>query len=157
MRNRFLIFTLLILCPGCASILGEKRIQTGKADPAQIERDFKWFDDGYKNYQPDKDAVSSLKTKLPEYRIIIFGGTWCPDTQRILPGFYKTIDQSGYSRENTVLYLLDKKMRSAEKLEEKYQVNSVPTFILLKNNVETGRIIENPKASIETDLAVILK
>jgi hypothetical protein len=136
---------------------GEKGIQTGKADPAQVQNDFKWFDDGYKNYQPDKAAVSSLKATASEYRIIIFAGSWCPDTQRILPGFYKAIDQAGYSRQNTTLYLLDKKMRSAEKLEEKYQVYSVPTFILLKNNVETGRIVENPKASIEADLAAILK
>jgi hypothetical protein len=136
---------------------GEKSIQIDKADPTQVQKDFKWFEEGYKNYQPDKTAISSLKTKLPGYRIIIFAGTWCPDTQRILPGFYKVIDQAGYSRENTTLYLLDKKMRSAEKEEEKYQVHSVPAFILLKNNVETERIIENTKASIEADLAAMLK
>jgi thiol-disulfide isomerase/thioredoxin len=136
---------------------GKKGIQTGKADPTQVQNDFKWFDNGYKNYRPDKAAINKLKATLPEYKIIIFAGTWCPDTQRILPAFYKAIDQAGYPRENTSLYLLDKKMRSAEKLEEKYQIYSVPTFILMKNNVETERIVENPKASIEADLAAILK
>jgi hypothetical protein len=156
MRYRFLLMALS-LCSGCASMQGGNEDQTGKADPAQIQKDFKWFDEGYKNYQPDDVAVSRLKARLPEYTIIIFAGTWCPDTQRILPGFYKVIDQAGYSRENTTLYLLDKKLRSAEKAEEKYQVHSIPAFILLRNNVETGRIVEDPKTSIEADLAAIVK
>jgi hypothetical protein len=157
MKYRFPIFILFVFCHGCFSIKGAKENKTGKADPDQIQTDFKWFENGYRDYHPDETAIAKLRTRLPLYRIIIFAGTWCPDTQRILPGFYKAIDEAGYPREHTTLYLLDKKMRSAEKLEEKYHVHSVPTFIILKNEEEAGRIVENPKANIETDFANIVR
>lgn len=157
MKYGFRILILCVFCCGCSSIKGAKEIKTGKADPNQIQTDFKWFEKGYRDYHPDETAIARLKAKLPAYRILIFAGTWCPDTQRILPGFYKAIDEAGYPRENTSLYLLDKKRHSAERLEEKYQVHSVPSFIILKNGEETGRIVENPKAGIEADLAELAR
>jgi hypothetical protein len=38
----------------------------------------------------------------------------------------------------------------------KLDIQRVPTFILYKNNVEAGRIIENPVTSLEQDMINIL-
>ena len=38
----------------------------------------------------------------------------------------------------------------------KLDIQSVPTFIIFKNNIEAGRIIENPVTSLEQDLVNIL-
>jgi hypothetical protein len=35
-------------------------------------------------------------------------------------------------------------------------IQRVPTFIFYKNNIETGRIIENPTTSLEQDIVNIL-
>jgi hypothetical protein len=35
-------------------------------------------------------------------------------------------------------------------------IQRVPTFIIYKNNVESGRIIENPQTSLEQDMVNIL-
>jgi hypothetical protein len=35
-------------------------------------------------------------------------------------------------------------------------IKRVPTFIIYKNNIETGRIIENPTTSLEQDMVNIL-
>jgi hypothetical protein len=35
-------------------------------------------------------------------------------------------------------------------------IQRVPTFIIYKNNIESGRIIETPKTSLEQDLVNIL-
>jgi hypothetical protein len=42
---------------------------------------------------------------------------------------------------------------------EEYQslnIQKVPTFIIYKNNIEAGRIIENPVTSLEQDIVNIL-
>jgi hypothetical protein len=36
------------------------------------------------------------------------------------------------------------------------KIERVPTFILYKNNIEVGRIIENPVTSLEQDMVKIL-
>jgi hypothetical protein len=39
---------------------------------------------------------------------------------------------------------------------EKLEIHRVPTFIIYKNNLEAGRIIENPVTSLEQDMVNIL-
>jgi hypothetical protein len=38
----------------------------------------------------------------------------------------------------------------------KLDIQRVPTFIIYKNNIEAGRIIENPTTSLEQDMVNIL-
>ena len=40
---------------------------------------------------------------------------------------------------------------------KKLKVINTPTFIVFKNNIEIGRIIERPSMSLEKDLSNILK
>ena len=85
--------------------------------------------------------------------LLVFAGTWCSDTQNLLPKFYKSLDDAGIARERVKLYLLDEQKNSPEQLEKQYQVVSVPTFIVLQNGKELGRIVESVQQSIEADLA----
>jgi hypothetical protein len=39
---------------------------------------------------------------------------------------------------------------------DKLDIQRVPTFIIYKNNIEAGRIIENPTTSLEQDMVNIL-
>jgi hypothetical protein len=39
---------------------------------------------------------------------------------------------------------------------DKLDIQRVPTFIIYKNNIEVGRIIENPVTSLEQDMINIL-
>ncbi|MFL5729448.1 MAG: thioredoxin family protein [Cytophagaceae bacterium] len=130
--------------------------RTGKTDPAELQS-YKWFRKGYKEYRPDAGLNENLKTNLSSYQIIIIGGTWCPDTQRMLPHFYKIIDQAGYPRENATLYMVDTSKKSPENIAEKYQVKAVPAFILLKHGQEKGRITEHERNTLEEDLMDLVK
>jgi hypothetical protein len=157
MNLKCLVFSLFFFYCSCASTKKGQDIKPGETDPSQIQNNFKWFQNGYKAYHPDISSIRKLKESLPSYRIIIFAGIWCTDTQRLLPEFYKTIDEAGYSRDNTTLYLVDHKIHSPEKLEDTYHVKSIPAFIILKDEKEIARIVENPKTTIEDDLAKIVK
>ena len=49
-------------------------------------------------------------------------------------------------------------MESSHLLAEydQLEIQRVPTFIIYKNNIEAGRIIENPVTSLEQDMVNIL-
>jgi len=54
------------------------------------------------------------------------------------------------------LFGLDRSKRDADGLAEKYQIEFVPTFVVLQDDEEIGRIVETPIVSIEQDLVEIL-
>ena len=50
---------------------------------------------------------------------------------------------------------MDRDKKSGEGIEKQYKIERVPTFIVLKNGVEVGRVVESVENSIEADLAAI--
>lgn len=131
----------------------------GKTDVNTIEKNpqYQWFDNGYNQYNPDSNIVLQLKSIPNNYSFIAIGGTWCGDTHKNLPNFYKVIDQADIPRESISLFLVNTQKKSPEGITKKYNVKRIPTFIVLKNGKEVGRITENPEATIEKDLLNILK
>lgn len=115
-----------------------------------------WYADGYAQYTPSVDAVTKLQNSITaENEIIVFGGTWCGDTQNLLPKFYKVMDGIKPTPKTT-LVLVDRDKKSGEGIEKQYKIERVPTFIVLKNGVEVGRVVESVENSIEADLAAII-
>jgi thiol-disulfide isomerase/thioredoxin len=117
---------------------------------------FDWFRLGYDPYTPNVSAVELIRQKSAGINILVFGGTWCEDTRNLLPLFVKVTDLAGISRNRITLYFTDRDKHTPEGLENQYGVNRVPTFIILKNGVELGRITETVSQSVEADLADIL-
>ena len=63
---------------------------SGKMLKGLISRDllendtaFRWFHDNQVGYTPDAETVAILKAKGPALRFVVFGGTWCDDTQNL--------------------------------------------------------------------------
>ena len=57
---------------------------------------FPWFYYGYQAYQPKDSIISILKEDSSKLSFLIFAGSWCGDTQKELPAFYKVADKMGY-------------------------------------------------------------
>lgn len=128
-------------------------------DELKGNADYIWFDKGVVSYPPTPAYIDSLKNFKKPYTIYILGGTWCDDTQKLLPQLYvvlKTINKK-IDTEAT-LYFVDRDKKSPDGTEAKYELKNVPTIIVYnKANVEVGRIIESVKISVEADLLQILK
>jgi thiol-disulfide isomerase/thioredoxin len=107
-------------------------------------------------YQPDSTSVSFLKNFNKELNVLIFLGTWCPDCRREVPRFLKIMEIADNSFIKFQMMGLDRTKRDSLGLAEKYKIEYVPTFIVLQNEREIGRIIEIPMLSIEQDLVEIL-
>ncbi len=116
-----------------------------------------WFKNEYNSYKPkfsDKEEVSS---KLREYNIVIVMGTWCPDSRREVPRFYKILDSVNFSKDKVKLIAVDRKKKGLAAETKGLDIRRVPTFVFYKEGKEVGRIIEHPSFDrLEDDIENIL-
>jgi thiol-disulfide isomerase/thioredoxin len=116
-----------------------------------------WYISGYDNYEPNSDAINKLLDISREgLKIKIVLGTWCPDSRREVPRFMRILDLWQFPVSNVVFIGVDNAKLSPIGEYEGLNIERVPTFIIYKNNIEAGRIIENPVTSLEQDMVNIL-
>ncbi len=116
-----------------------------------------WFREGVAAYTPDASKIEELARLLPEFDLVVFMGTWCSDSQRLIPQLYKTLLETGYPLDQIVLYGLDMSKQSEDGLHETHKIEWVPTIIVKQYGSEVGRITEIVQESIEADLLVICR
>ncbi|HSB94386.1 MAG TPA: thioredoxin family protein, partial [Flavitalea sp.] len=67
------------------------------------------------------------------------------DTQYILPKFFTMVDAAKFPEKNITIIGLDEQKHSLGNLAEAMAVVNVPTFIVMKNGKEIGRVVEYGK------------
>jgi len=115
-----------------------------------------WFNSEYENYDVDKETLANVKMDNEFHSITIVMGTWCSDSRREVPRFYKILDFLKFPSEKVKLIMVDRKKGAAEVDISSLKIELVPTIIIYNDGLEVGRIIESPKESLEKDLAAIL-
>jgi len=116
-----------------------------------------WFLKGYDAYQPSQDAVNKLTAvSKNDITIKIVMGTWCPDSRREVPRFMRILDLWSFPADKLTFIGVDNFKVGPVGEYEGLKIERVPTFIIYKNNIESGRIIENPVTSLEQDMVNIL-
>jgi hypothetical protein len=116
-----------------------------------------WFYKGYDDYQINTEAIKRLsEINKQRLSIKIVMGTWCPDSRREVPRFMKVLDAWKFPSEMVTFIGVDNGKLSPIGGYENLDIQRVPTFILFENNIERGRIIENPVTSLEQDMVNIL-
>lgn len=163
------IFVFLIILSSCKPMqktnfetieTTKEKTLKGIINRAVIETDtsFKWFLTNYKFAMPNVNAVAIFNENKSKFKMMVFGGTWCEDTQNLLPMFYKLIEQSKYPEKKITLVGVDRQKQSGNELAAKYQIKNVPCFIVLKNDgTEIGRVVEYGKGiGIDVELAEIV-
>ncbi len=134
-------------------ILGYFNLSRLKQEPYST-----WFYKGYDEYQVNPEALQSLKgIGMEGLGIKIVMGTWCPDSRREVPRFMKILDSWQFPSGRLTFIGVDDGKLSPVGEYEQLEIQRVPTFIIYKNNIEAGRIIENPVTSLEQDMVNILR
>lgn len=130
----------------------------GKANRNGFQMDaFKdWFNTGYETYNIDSASLEQLKPLLKDVTISLFMGTWCEDSQRETPHFYKILDDSNFDESKLTLITVSEEKTTPQGFEEGKNITNVPTIIFYKNDKELGRIVEYPIESLEKDMLAIL-
>lgn len=154
MRKLFQTLILLIVAHGSFAQNAEvsrdaegNKVLKGFITRQQLASDtsFTWFAKNSKDYTPDASAVTALKAAKDSVYVLAFGGTWCHDTQFILPKFYQLADASGLAPDHITLVGVGHDKKTVQHLSETFNITNVPTFIVLKNGQELGRVVEYGK------------
>ena len=69
----------------------------------------------------------------------------------------KILDSAGMKSEQISLIGVDINKTEPNGREQLYNLKNTPTFILLRNGKEIGRIVERPQISLESDLINLTK
>ena len=120
-----------------------------------------WFTKNYDEYSPNSNVVDTLKTELSDYTITAFMGTWCGDSKRQVPRFYKILDAAEFPLERLTMVAVSRERDTYKQSpggeEEGLNIHRVPTFIIYKDGQEVNRIVESPVTTMEEDLLQILQ
>lgn len=114
------------------------------------------FKENADDFIPDPKAVAAIKGIKDPISIVMFLGTWCGDSQRESPKLLKLLDAAKNPKISFTMYGVDTRKDEGGGLAKKYRIERVPTIIFLKGNKELGRIVENPKDTMEADFLAIV-
>jgi thiol-disulfide isomerase/thioredoxin len=107
-------------------------------------------------YKPDPAIISGLAGAMADKEVIVFLGTWCDDSHRLIPQLYRVLQDLRYPLEKVKIYALDEDKKGANQVEAQYSVSFVPTIIIQKDGKELGRVTETVQKNIEADLMNIV-
>ena len=123
----------------------------------QNDTAFKWFNDNMKLGQVNAAAIDAFKKHAEDIQLVVFGGTWCEDTQNLLPVFYKLVDKSNFPDSSITLIGVDRPKTTLYNLHKAFNVTKAPTFIVIKDGKEVGRVEEYGKyGQIDKELGEIV-
>ncbi|WP_425077767.1 thioredoxin family protein [Psychroserpens sp. S379A] len=119
-----------------------------------------WFSKYYNDYELNTTLIEAIKSKLSEYQIILFMGTWCGDSKKEVPRFYKILEACNFPEDQLTVIALNRKSdmykQSPNHYEAGLNIHRVPTFIFYKNRKEVNRIVEHPVETLEDDILNII-
>ena len=136
-----------------------EKVLKGYINRSVLESDtaFKWFDENMKYGVANPVAVEAFRKHAADFNMVVFGGTWCHDTQAMLPVFYRLVQKSGYPESKITLVAVDRSKIGPDDLHKTYNITNVPTFIVMRDGVEVGRVVEYGKeGNIDKELGEIV-
>jgi len=120
-----------------------------------------WFTVGYDEYEPNEEIIKEISNQLKNYDILLFMGTWCGDSRREVPRFFKVLESVKYPMNHLTTVGVSRTpelyKQSPTHEEKGLNIHRVPTFIFYKNGQEVNRIVEHPVKTLEEDILDILK
>jgi thiol-disulfide isomerase/thioredoxin len=137
----------------------EVKILRGMVNKYLVQNDtsFKWYKPASNGYKPDTATLNALERNKKTIQYVVFGGTWCEDTQFILPKFFKLQEMSGVPDNAVTFFGVNREKKSLASIAEAFNIKNVPTIIVMKDGKELGRVVEYGKTgNWDKELAEIL-
>lgn len=118
----------------------------------------KWYNSSMSYYTPDTATLAAFGKAKKGIQFVVFGGTWCEDTQFVLPKFFKLQEMSGIPDKVITFFGVDRGKKSLAAIADAFGVVNVPTIIVMKDGKEAGRVVEYGKTGKwDAELATIIK
>ena len=125
----------------------ERRILKGIINKEIIKNDtaYKWYAENQKTYNNPDTAIVGALHRGTNVNYIVFGGTWCGDTQYILPKFFTLQEKAGIADDKISFFAVDRQKKTLGNIAAALNITNVPTIIVMKNGKEAGRVVEYGK------------
>jgi thiol-disulfide isomerase/thioredoxin len=104
-----------------------------------------WYTANQKDYLPDSAVLNVFAKAKDNIQFVLFGGTWCDDTQFILPKFFKYQEMSGIPDAAITFFGVNRDKLALGHIAEAFKITNVPTIIIMKDGKELGRVVEYGK------------
>lgn len=166
MKKAITIFAFVICFIACDStkkqVINAKKNEKGHLVGLANKESFNqvpfntWFNKNYDSYTPDATVVSEIKSNLKGVTVKGFMGTWCGDSKRETPKFYKILEQVGFDENNVAMATVNRTKKTPDNLQEGLNIIKVPTFVFYKGGEEIGRFVEYPRETLEKDILKIV-
>jgi thiol-disulfide isomerase/thioredoxin len=119
---------------------------------------FGWYPANQSAYTPATEIINAMEAAKDKVQFVIFGGTWCEDTQFILPKFFKLQELAGFPDNNISFFGVNRAKQALGNIAAAFKITNVPTIIVMKDGKEIGRVVEYGKTGKwDLELAELLK
>ncbi len=146
--------------PYTSTVVGSSTVLNGMITKYALVNNatvFPWYEINSKGYTPDPSIKQAMDSAKKDVQLVIFGGTWCEDTQNILPKFFSLQEQTGFPDDHITFYGVDRSKKTLGNLAAAFGITNVPTIIVMKNGKEVGRVIEyGTTGKWDAELAALL-
>ena len=132
-------------------LLGEMTWEAWKAGAG-------WASYSADDFQPSETKIKEIAGLATQKTatFLIFGGSWCSDTEHQLPMVEKILHLASVPTGNVRIFGVDREKREPSGTAGKWNIDKVPTVVILSQGKELGRIVEYPEANWEDDILKIL-
>ncbi len=95
----------------------------GQITREDLFNEFPSWKSKYDDYNPDKNIIGSLPERQKDLKVEIYLGTWCGDSKREVPRFFKITDQSHFiDQKNISIWAVDRSKSLDSGLTEKKNI-----------------------------------
>ncbi len=112
--------------------------------------------------------MAALQAVATPTDILCVLGTWCEDSQREVPRFWRLLEAAGNPHLRLSMVAVGRAgdavanqaladLGLGEDYRAEHGIEKVPTFVFSHDGREIGRIVETPVVSLEADAAAILR
>ncbi len=146
--------------PAASGTVGPARsdgVLVGVVDRAAIEADEPAWRAAREGATPSPETSRALASVPPGARVDVFLGTWCGDSRREVPRLWAALDLAGEVPFEVRVVAVDRAKDAPGDLLDGVGLEYVPTFVVTRDGVEVGRVVESAPAGIEADLLSLLR
>ncbi len=135
----------------------EQAVLVGAVTREQIETAHPDWVQSEVSSSPDPEAARALAAIEPGAEVTVFLGTWCGDSEREVPRLWRALDEAGGTVPFQIHYVgVDRQKKEPAAPIANFEIEFVPTFIVLRQGREVGRIVEESPHGVERDLLALL-
>lgn len=161
-RSRAFLWLLLPMAFGCTTVtphhthIDGEAMLLGTIDKEELGEAYPIFKRRERAYVPQRSTMKQLQDPMKGIETILFLGTWCSDSRSEVPKFLKIHEQLSGESAPAPIYAVDRDMNDPGNNGSEFNIEFVPTIIVLRDGREAGRIVEFPELTMEEELLAIV-